>query len=193
MATAVVDRPRVLHSAKDYDAAVQEIHRLLDLNPGKGSLEFDALELLSVLVEDYETRNIPEPPPGKPQSIVEFMLEQKGLSRSDLVHPLGGKSRVSEFFTGKRPLSTNQIRALRDLLGIPADLLLVAAEETKRGSTASQVVSLHRDKAGTRSGVGANVFHGKQRVAKGNPRYIAISAKTSRNVKKGRKAAARKK
>lgn len=195
MATAVLDRPRVLHSAKDYTAAVEEIHRLLDLNPGKGSPELDALELLSVLVEDYETRNIPEPPPGKPQSIVEFMLEQKGLSRSDLVHPLGGKSRVSEFFAGKRPLSTNQIKALRDLLGIPADLLLEAAEEPKPRRTA-QVVSLqfHGDKAVARSAFsGADDARGKQRVAKGNPRHIAVSAKTRHGVKKGFKAAARKK
>ena len=41
----------------------------------------------------------------------------------DLVKPLGGKSRASEVFSGKRDLSTNLIRALRDLLGIPADML----------------------------------------------------------------------
>jgi len=30
------------------------------------------LELLSLLVEDYETRNIPEPPPS-PTTVVDFM------------------------------------------------------------------------------------------------------------------------
>jgi HTH-type transcriptional regulator/antitoxin HigA len=52
------------------------------------------------------------------------MLKQKGMTRADLTESLGGKSRVSEFFAGKRALSTNQIKALRDLLGVPADLLL---------------------------------------------------------------------
>jgi HTH-type transcriptional regulator/antitoxin HigA len=116
--------PHVLHNVKDYNVTLNEIHRLLELNPVKGSREYDTLELLSVLVEDYETRNIPEPALPTPQSAVEFMLEQKGLTKSDLIKPLGGKSRVSEFFARKRPLSTNQIRALRELLGIPADLLL---------------------------------------------------------------------
>ena len=37
---------------------------------------------------------------------------------------MGGKARVSEFFPGKRRLSVEQIRALRDELGIPADLLI---------------------------------------------------------------------
>jgi antitoxin component HigA of HigAB toxin-antitoxin module len=37
---------------------------------------------------------------------------------------MGGKARVSEFFAGKRRLSIEQVRALRDALGIPADLLV---------------------------------------------------------------------
>lgn len=55
---------------------------------------------------------------------MELALEQKGLERSDLYDVMGGKSRVSEFFAGKRDLSMNQVRALRDVLGIPADLLI---------------------------------------------------------------------
>ncbi len=40
---------------------------------------------------------------------------------------------MSEFFAGKRPLSTNQIKALRDLRGIPADLLLEVSAKKSRG------------------------------------------------------------
>ena len=53
-----------------------------------------------------------------------FMLEQKGMTRADLADAMGGRSRVSDFFRGVRPLSTGQIKILRELLGIPADLLL---------------------------------------------------------------------
>jgi HTH-type transcriptional regulator/antitoxin HigA len=85
----------------------------------------DLLEFLSVLVEAYEAKHYPEEMfATTPQSAVDFMLEQKGMQRSDLAGIIGGKSRVSEFFAGKRELSRTQIRALRDLLGIPADLLL---------------------------------------------------------------------
>ena len=59
-----------------------------------------------------------------PQEAVTFMLEQKGLSRADLDDVMGGKSRVSEFFSGRRDLSKSQVEALRRLLGIPADILL---------------------------------------------------------------------
>jgi HTH-type transcriptional regulator/antitoxin HigA len=59
-----------------------------------------------------------------PQEAVTFMLEQKGLDRSDLDDVMGGKSRVSEFLNGKRDLSKTQVEGLRRLLGIPADVLL---------------------------------------------------------------------
>lgn len=61
---------------------------------------------------------------GTPQSVVEFMLEQRGMTRAELAPLMGGRSRVSDFFAGKRRLSMEQVRALRDALGIPADLLI---------------------------------------------------------------------
>ena len=52
------------------------------------------------------------------------MLAQHGMTRAELAPVMGGRSRVSDFFSGKRALSLAQIAKLRDLLGIPADLLL---------------------------------------------------------------------
>jgi HTH-type transcriptional regulator/antitoxin HigA len=56
--------------------------------------------------------------------VVKFMLDQRGMTRSDLYEMMGGKARVSEFFSKKRRLSIEQLRALHKALGIPADLLL---------------------------------------------------------------------
>ena len=52
------------------------------------------------------------------------LLEQRGMARAELAPYLGGRSRVSEFFAGKRPLSITQIQQLRQLFHVPADLLL---------------------------------------------------------------------
>jgi hypothetical protein len=57
---------------------------------------------------------------GTPQAIVAFMLEQHGMTRADLTSILGGRSRVSEFFSGKRRLSVPQILKLREVLRVPA-------------------------------------------------------------------------
>lgn len=125
--TAVLNpaRPRVLRTAAEYKAAVAEVERLLDADPRKGSADYDRVELLSVLIEAYEDERVPELNAARPQDVVDFMLQQKGMSRAQLAPHLGGRSRVSDFFAGKRVLSTNQIKALREVLGIPADVLIV--------------------------------------------------------------------
>jgi len=92
-----------------------------------GSEGFDRLEFLSVLVEHYEEERYPMGT-VTPQEAVTFMLEQKGMSRSDLDEVMGGKSRVSDFLNGRRELSKSQIEGLRRLLGIPADILLGVVE-----------------------------------------------------------------
>lgn len=125
MTTAVLDfsKPHVLKSDAEYDAAIAEIERLLDDDVEAGSEGYDRLEFLSVLVEHFEDERYPM---GgvTPQQAVTFMLEQRGMDRSELDDVMGGKSRVSEFLNGKRDLSKSQVEGLRHLLGIPADVLL---------------------------------------------------------------------
>jgi HTH-type transcriptional regulator/antitoxin HigA len=125
MATALLDfsKPHVLRSEAEYDAAIAEIHRLLDQDVEAGSEGYDQLEFLSVLIEHYEDEHYPMGT-TTPQQAVLFMLEQKGMDRADLDDVMGGKSRVSEFLSGKRDLSKSQIEGLRRVLGIPADVLL---------------------------------------------------------------------
>lgn len=117
--------PHVLRTQEEYDTAVAEIDRLLDAEAQPGTEAYDRLEMLSLLVEDYDARHHPISEDDlTPQDVVDFALERHGLTRADLAEILGGRSRVSEFFNGKRELSRGQIVALRDRLGIPADLLL---------------------------------------------------------------------
>jgi HTH-type transcriptional regulator/antitoxin HigA len=113
-----------IRTEREYEDVVTEIDRLLDHGSPQGSPEYDRLELLSVLVEAYEAEHYPEPNAPTPQATVDFMLEQKGLTRATLASIMGGRSRVSDFFAGKRRLSLLQIQKLRDRLGIPADLLI---------------------------------------------------------------------
>jgi len=116
-------RPHLLRNAREYRAAVAEIDALLD---ARGAAEDrDRLEFLSLLVQDYEDRTDPlDEHAGSPREVVAFMLDQHGMTRGDLASLMGGRARVSEFFSGHRRLSMAQVRSLRDALGIPADLLV---------------------------------------------------------------------
>jgi HTH-type transcriptional regulator/antitoxin HigA len=119
--------PHLLRDEAEYDAAVAEIDELLDLDVGEGTADFERLEFLSVLVEAYDDGHYPMGESSTQQSLVDFMLEQNGLERADLIDVFGSKSRVSEFFAGKRRLSMTQIIRLRDKLRIPADALIELA------------------------------------------------------------------
>jgi len=117
-------RPHVLRDEEEYEAAVREIDALSDRDPPPGTEEHDRLRFLMVLVAAYDAEHYPDEMfATTPQAVVDFTLEQKGMVRAELTDALGGPGCVSDFFGGK-PLSRAQIVALRDLLGIPADLLL---------------------------------------------------------------------
>jgi HTH-type transcriptional regulator/antitoxin HigA len=119
----ISDSPHLLRNAREFRAAVREVDALLD---AEGPAEDkERLAFLSVLVQEYEDRTNPlDEARGSPQEIVAFMLEQRGMRRTDLAPLMGGRARVSEFFSGRRRLSLEQVRALRAALGIPADMLI---------------------------------------------------------------------
>jgi HTH-type transcriptional regulator/antitoxin HigA len=116
-------KPHVLRTAREYDAAVAEIDTLLD----RGRLpreDEDRLEFLTLLVEAYDEAHYTMGERSTPQSVVDFLLEQNGMTRAELAPLLGGRSRVSDFFNGRRHLSLGQIQKLRERFGVSADALI---------------------------------------------------------------------
>src|SRR5947207_13451250 len=112
---------RPIKSDTDYRAALKEIERLWDAK--LGTAEADHVEVLSTLVEAYEAKHFPIPAPD-PIAAIEFMMEQKGLTRRDLEPAIGSRGRVSEILTRKRPLTLPMVRELSALLQIPAAVLV---------------------------------------------------------------------
>lgn len=111
-----------IHNQADHDAALKEIERLLDSQPG--TPDGDLLEVLVTLVEVYEAKHFPIPEPDDPVQVLEYYMESRGLTRSDLIKYLGTKERVSEVLNHKRGLSLQMIQRLYAGLGIPANLLI---------------------------------------------------------------------
>ena len=115
---------RPIRTPERYEAALTVIGRLLRLPHEQDSSAGNALEVLSILVENYEEENVPDLGDASPQEVVQFMAEQKGVTAGQLAEILGGRSRLSEFMNEKRELSREQIKKLRQVLGVPADLLI---------------------------------------------------------------------
>ncbi len=121
--TAPIEHP--IRTKKEYERFVEEMDFLVDANPREGSAAYDRLELLALLVEAYEDEHEQwgDDSPS-PQSIVRFMAEQQGVTPGELAQLMGGRSRLSDFYNGNRELSRGQIKAVRERLHIPADLLI---------------------------------------------------------------------
>lgn len=113
-----------IHDAADYERALAEINALIQQNPDGNVPDAERLELLSLLVSDYEAKHNPIQPPDDPVEVILFYMDQKGLTRKDMEQYLGNKSRVSDILNRRRALSLAMIRKLNQGLGIPADLLI---------------------------------------------------------------------
>lgn len=112
---------KVINGAKDYRRAMADIERLWDAEAG--TEDQDTLEVLALLVEDYEKRTFPIEEPD-PVAAIRFRLEQAGMEQKELVPILGSRSRVSEVMNHKRGLTLEMIRRLSDELHIPMEALI---------------------------------------------------------------------
>ena len=110
-----------IRSEADYDAALRAIERLW--GAAAGTAEADELDVLLVLVGDYEERHHAIAAPD-PVTAIKFRMEQLNLTRRDLEPLLGSRGRVAEVFNGTRPLSLTMIRRLHRELGIPLESLI---------------------------------------------------------------------
>ncbi len=113
--------PKIIKSAADHEAALAHVATLMDAAPGSPAEA--ELEVWSVLIEKYEEEHFPIARPD-PVTAIEFRMEQKGLTRGDLLRYIPNKSKVSEILGRRRPLSLPMIRSLHKGLNISAEILV---------------------------------------------------------------------
>ena len=112
---------KLIKSENDYEEALVRVVDLLSAEAG--TPEFDELEVLSRLIEDYEEQVHPIALPD-PIEAIKFRMEQAGLKQRDLVPYIGSASKVSEVLSRKRPLTLAMMKGLHTGLGIPAEVFL---------------------------------------------------------------------
>lgn len=114
-----------IRTKADYRAAMQRIDAVWDAKPR--SPEGDELEVLSLLVEEYEKKHV-EMPQVDPVTLLLHVMESRDLTRKDLEAYIGSRARVAEVLNRVRPLSLEMIRRLASGLELPADLLIAGYE-----------------------------------------------------------------
>ena len=112
---------RPIKTENDHQAALAEVERLWDA--AAGSEDADRLDVLATLIEAYEEKHHPIPPPDPNEAIL-FRMSQLGLTRRDLEPYIGTRARVAEVLNRTRNLTLAMIRRLHEGLGIPAEALI---------------------------------------------------------------------
>ena len=120
---------RPIKTKQDHQAAVARIEELM--SAASGTPEGDELDVLATLVDAYEAKHDVIDAPD-PVTAIQFRMEQQQLSRKDLEPMIGSRARVSEVLTGKRSLTLEMVRRVKDGLGISADLLIMPAIVSRR-------------------------------------------------------------
>lgn len=112
---------KVIKTENDYNQAMERLEQIFDSKPG--AAEGDELELLSLLIDNYEKEHFPIELPD-PIEAIKFRMEQLNYRPKDLAGVIGFRSRVTEILSKKRKLSLSMIRRLNRDLHISTDVLI---------------------------------------------------------------------
>ena len=108
---------------QNYEKTLTRIYLLMQKEVKPYIKDSDELEILSILVKDYENKLYSVPKPN-PLEAIKFRLDQMNMSEAELSEILGYRSRKSEVLSGKRKLNLAMIRKLNEALKIPAEVLI---------------------------------------------------------------------
>jgi antitoxin component HigA of HigAB toxin-antitoxin module len=104
---------RIIHTEAEHHDALTALDRLMEIDPESGTPEADELELLALVLEDYEKARWPI---GLPDAVdaIRFCIDQHGLLDQNLVTHFGTERRASEVLAGERPRTLTMMRRLRE-------------------------------------------------------------------------------
>ncbi len=134
MSAALLDKPKykkllgetlpgVIHTESEYHRLLRAVAQLMEKPEEEiGREEGRLLEMLAMLIEEYEDRRHPLPQ-TEPHKMLSYLLTEKEMKPSDLWSVLP-KSRTSEILNGKCGISKAQAKQLAALFRVPVELFL---------------------------------------------------------------------
>ena len=114
---------KVLKTESEYLVALKRTIEIFHAE--EGTPESDELELLLLLVSDYESKNI-KLPELNPIEVIKLKMEEQGLKSKDLESIIGSKGHVSSILSGRRELTLKMAQKLVRFFHLPADVFLPA-------------------------------------------------------------------
>jgi len=115
---------KVLKTEEDYNKASMRLMEIFHAEPN--TPESDELDLLIVLVKDYDDKNY-HLPELDALEVIKYKMQERGMKAKDLEPIIGSKGHVSAILSGKREITLKMAQKLKNYFSIPADVFLHSA------------------------------------------------------------------
>jgi HTH-type transcriptional regulator/antitoxin HigA len=112
---------KVIKTEEGYKQALKRLEVIFDAE--LETAEGDELDLLSLLIDNYEKIHYPMELPD-PIEAIKFRMEQMNYKPKDLADVIGFRSRVTEILGKKRKLSLDMIRKINKQMHISTEVLV---------------------------------------------------------------------
>ena len=112
---------KVLKTEEDYTKASMRLMEIFHAKPN--TPESDELDLLIVLIKDYDDKHY-ELPELDALEVIKYKMQEMGIKAKDLESIIGSKGHVSSILSGKREITLKMAQKLKDYLSIPAEVFL---------------------------------------------------------------------
>ena len=112
---------KVIKTEAQYKKALRRTMEIFQ--SAKDTPQADELDLLLVLVKDYEDKHI-RLPELDPIDAIKLKMEERGLKAKDLEPLIGTKGHVSSILSGRRELTLRMAQKLKDFFQLPSDVFM---------------------------------------------------------------------
>jgi HTH-type transcriptional regulator/antitoxin HigA len=114
---------KIIKTETEYEKALELAEYFFSNPPEKGTEEGDQLELLLLVIKEYEDKHY-QVPTTDVVELLKLTMEEKGLKVRDLEFIIGKKSYVSQILSRKKPVTLEIIKNLHTAFNFPAKILL---------------------------------------------------------------------
>lgn len=114
---------KIIKSKKDYQISLDWVDEMFDKNVRPNSPDGEKVQVVLLLIKQYEDAHFPIPKPD-PIDAIKLKMADLGLKNKDLVGKVGSKGYVSALLNKRKPLTLELAKLFHTELSIPSDILL---------------------------------------------------------------------
>jgi HTH-type transcriptional regulator/antitoxin HigA len=116
--------PSVIRTEQENEQNLAKIESLMDKGAARTAEEDRLLDLLSQLSAEFERTHY-DFGNSKPNEILSFLMEQRGMKQVDLAEVLGcSRGMMSDMVSGRREISRANAKKLAEFFRLTADLFI---------------------------------------------------------------------